>query len=87
VTLGRLSIQKGFRRAVDADGHASALRITHRQHSPDVVAKLFREARPPVIGRITDDAFQLDVRAVEDPGAFAVEFSGSNPTATAALAK
>jgi len=64
-----------------------ALRITHRQHSPDVVAKLFREARPPVIGRITDGAFQLDVRAVEDPGAFAVEFSGSNPTATAALAK
>jgi hypothetical protein len=31
--------------------------------------------RPPVIGRIADDAFLLDVRAVDDASAFAVSFS------------
>jgi L-seryl-tRNA(Ser) seleniumtransferase len=63
-----------------------ALRITHREHSPDAIAKRFRNARPPVIGRITDGAFQLDMRAVEDPGAFAVGFSG-DPGGDASLAK
>ncbi len=63
-----------------------ALRITHREHSPDALAKLFRNARPPVIGRITDGAFQLDMRAVEDPSAFAVEFP-SGADALTALAK
>jgi L-seryl-tRNA(Ser) seleniumtransferase len=51
-----------------------ALRITHREHSPDSIAALFRQARPPVIGRITDGAFQLDLRTVEDPTALAVAF-------------
>ena len=49
-----------------------ALRITHREHSPDAIAALFRHARPPVIGRITDGAFHLDLRTVEDPAALAV---------------
>jgi L-seryl-tRNA(Ser) seleniumtransferase len=49
-----------------------ALRITHREHSPDTIAALFRHARPPVIGRITDGAFHLDLRTVEDPTALAV---------------
>ena len=35
-------------------------------------------ARPfPVIGRIADDAFRLDVRAVDDASAFAVSFPGT----------
>ena len=49
-----------------------ALRITHREHSPDAIAALFRHAHPPVIGRITNGAFQLDLRTVEDPAALAV---------------
>ena len=49
-----------------------ALRITHPRHSPDAIAALFREARPPVIGRITDGAFHLDLRTVEDPAMLAV---------------
>jgi len=53
-----------------------ALKITHPERSPDSIAALFRHARPPVIGRITDGAFQLDLRTVEDPGAFAVVFPG-----------
>jgi L-seryl-tRNA(Ser) seleniumtransferase len=60
-----------------------ALRITHREHSPDAIAKRFRSARPPVIGRITDGAFQLDMRAVEDPSAFAVEFPADHGAAAA----
>ena len=51
-----------------------ALRITHREHSPDAIAALFRHARPPVIGRITDGAFHLDLRTVEDPAELAVAF-------------
>ena len=50
-----------------------ALRITHGKISPDAIAKMFRNARPPVIGRITDGAFQLDLRTVEDPAVLAVE--------------
>jgi L-seryl-tRNA(Ser) seleniumtransferase len=52
-----------------------ALRITHREHSPDAIAALFRHARPPVIGRITDGAFHLDLRTVEDPAELAVAFA------------
>jgi L-seryl-tRNA(Ser) seleniumtransferase len=51
-----------------------ALRITHREMSPDAIAAMFRGARPPVIGRIRDDGFQLDLRTVEDPAALAVQF-------------
>jgi L-seryl-tRNA(Ser) seleniumtransferase len=49
-----------------------ALKISHREHSPDAIAAMFRHARPPVIGRITDGAFHLDLRTVEDPTALAV---------------
>ena len=43
-----------------------ALRITSRTESADAIAARFRAGRPPVIGRITDGAFQLDLRTVED---------------------
>ena len=52
-----------------------AFKITHREHSPDAIAALFRHARPPVIGRITDGAFHLDLRTVEDPAELAVAFA------------
>jgi L-seryl-tRNA(Ser) seleniumtransferase len=51
-----------------------ALRITHRKMSADAIAAMFRAARPPVIGRIRDGGFQLDLRTVEDPAALAVQF-------------
>jgi L-seryl-tRNA(Ser) seleniumtransferase len=57
-----------------------ALRITHSEISPDAIAKMFRHARPPVIGRITDGAFQLDLRTVEDPAALAVQLPVSKPS-------
>lgn len=55
-----------------------ALRVTHPQLSPDQIARHFRGARPPVIGRIKDDAFQLDLRTVEDPAVLAVSFDDSS---------
>ena len=52
-----------------------AVRVTHPALAPEAIAAMFRGARPPVIGRIADDAFLLDVRAVDDAAAFAVSFS------------
>jgi hypothetical protein len=43
--------------------------VTHPELAPEAIA-----ARPPVIGRIADDAFLLDVRAVDDALTFAVSF-------------
>jgi L-seryl-tRNA(Ser) seleniumtransferase len=51
-----------------------ALRITHPALSPDAIAAFFRRASPPVIGRISGGAFQLDLRTIEDPLALAVRF-------------
>ena len=49
---------------------SSAIRVTHPKKSPDQIAAMFRRVR--VIGRITDNAFHLDMRTVEDPAALAV---------------
>ena len=51
-----------------------ALRITHPERSADAIAAMFRRARPPVIGRIRDGAFMIDLRAIEDASALAVTF-------------
>jgi len=49
------------------------LRITHPHYSPQRIAAWFRSARPPVIGRIQEGAFQLDVRTIDDPARLAIE--------------
>jgi L-seryl-tRNA(Ser) seleniumtransferase len=51
-----------------------ALRIAHPEKSPETIAAIFRRAR--IIGRITNDAFHLDMRTVEDPAVLAVAFEG-----------
>jgi L-seryl-tRNA(Ser) seleniumtransferase len=51
-----------------------AIRITHPALSPDAVAGFFRRARPPVIGRVSGGAFQIDLRTIEDAAALAVRF-------------
>jgi L-seryl-tRNA(Ser) seleniumtransferase len=56
-----------------------AIRITHPTLSPEAIAAAFRTARPPVIGRITDGAFLLDLKTVDDESAFAVSFSAARP--------
>ncbi len=50
------------------------LRITHPEHSADTLAAMFRRADPAIIGRITDGAFTLDMRTIEDPSVLAASF-------------
>jgi L-seryl-tRNA(Ser) seleniumtransferase len=51
-----------------------ALRIDHPRLSPDEIARHFRHAQPPVIGRVNNGTFVLDLRAIENPGDLAVTF-------------
>jgi L-seryl-tRNA(Ser) seleniumtransferase len=44
-----------------------ALAIFHSTLGPDAIARRFRESNPPIIGRIHEGAFLLDVRAITDP--------------------
>jgi L-seryl-tRNA(Ser) seleniumtransferase len=48
-----------------------ALRVTHPQKSANAIAAMFRRAR--IIGRVSDDSFQLDLRTIEDPSVFSVK--------------
>jgi L-seryl-tRNA(Ser) seleniumtransferase len=52
-----------------------ALAITHPELSPDAIAARFRRAHPPVIGRISEGVFQLDLRSVSEAAMLAVSFS------------
>jgi L-seryl-tRNA(Ser) seleniumtransferase len=50
-----------------------AVRVSHPKKPPQIVAAMFRRAG--IIGRVTGDAFQLDMRTIEDPAVFAVKFT------------
>jgi len=43
-----------------------ALALRHVRHGPDAIAERFRAAEPAIIGRVQDDAFLLDLRAITD---------------------
>jgi L-seryl-tRNA(Ser) seleniumtransferase len=51
-----------------------AIRVTHQTISANSIADIFRGAQPPIIGRITHDGFQLDLRTIDDPAVFAAAF-------------
>ncbi len=51
-----------------------ALAVEHPGVSPERIAARFRAARPPVLGRIHDGRFLLDLRGIFDPAELAVEF-------------
>ena len=51
-----------------------AIRVTHPRVSANSIADIFRRAHQPIIGRITADGFQLDLRTVDDPAVFAATF-------------
>jgi L-seryl-tRNA(Ser) seleniumtransferase len=64
--------------ALPAEALASvAVRVTHPRKSASAIAAMFRRAR--IIGRITDRAFLLDMRTIEDPAVFAVELGPIEP--------
>jgi hypothetical protein len=48
-----------------------AVTVTHPSVSPNAIAAIFRRAR--IVGRISDDAFHLDMRTIEDASVFAVQ--------------
>jgi L-seryl-tRNA(Ser) seleniumtransferase len=52
----------------------SAIRVTHPTLTADAIAAMFRHARPAVIGRISEGAFMLDCRTIEDPAVLAIDF-------------
>jgi L-seryl-tRNA(Ser) seleniumtransferase len=51
-----------------------ALAVRHPDRSPDDIARQFREATPPVIGRVRDGAFLLDLRGIFSADDLAVFF-------------
>ena len=44
-----------------------ALAVTHPTHGADAIAARFREADPPVLGRICAGRFLLDLRGITGP--------------------
>ena len=44
-----------------------AISVEHSKLSANAVAQKFRGADPPIIGRIKDDRFLLDLRTIFDP--------------------
>ena len=43
------------------------LSIDHETESPDRIARRFRESEPPIVGRVQDGRFRLDLRGIFDP--------------------
>jgi L-seryl-tRNA(Ser) seleniumtransferase len=50
-----------------------AIQITHPTITAELIAAIFRRAQPSVIGRISEGAFLLDCRTIEDPAALALD--------------
>jgi seryl-tRNA(Sec) selenium transferase len=42
--------------------------VAHPKRGANAIAKQFRQADPPIIGRIQDDKFFLDLRTIFDAG-------------------
>ena len=67
----RVSIQDSASRigsgASSAQIPTKVIAIEHDFMGPHRIAGRFRQARPPIIGRITDDKFLLDARTIFDP--------------------
>jgi L-seryl-tRNA(Ser) seleniumtransferase len=51
--------------------------IEHQKLSSTAIAKKFRDANPPIIGRINDDRFLLDLRTIFDPQELIPNFNGA----------
>ncbi|MBI2210315.1 MAG: L-seryl-tRNA(Sec) selenium transferase [Deltaproteobacteria bacterium] len=51
--------------------------VEHSGMSAERVAKRFREANPPILGRIKDNRFLLDLRAIFDPDDLIPNFGGA----------
>ncbi len=57
---------------------SKAIAIQHQGMGAERIAGKFRAANPPILGRIKDDRFLLDLRAIFDPGDLIPNFSTMN---------
>jgi len=53
--------------------------VEHPELSANAIAKTFRSADPPIIGRINEDRFLLDLRVIFDPNDLLPNFGEMNP--------
>ncbi len=53
-----------------------AIAVRNRGMSAEQVARVFRQADPPIVGRIHDHRFLLDLRSVDDPESLAPNLRG-----------
>jgi L-seryl-tRNA(Ser) seleniumtransferase len=56
---------------------SKVIAIQHKTLGPDTIAARFRAATPPIIGRIKDRRFLLDLRAVFDPDELIPHFNSN----------
>jgi len=75
VTLVDSEAEVGSGAAPTATLLSRALAVEHPDLSPDDVAVRFRQATPPVIGRVHRGRFLLDLRGVFSPDDLAVTFA------------
>jgi L-seryl-tRNA(Ser) seleniumtransferase len=50
--------------------------IRHATMGPEKLARKFRQANPPILGRVRDNRFLLDLRAIFDPDDLIPNFMG-----------
>ncbi len=65
VRLERVEAQTGSGSQPDVPIESLAVAVTSARHSADAVARKFRRASPPIVGRIEKDRFLLDLRTIE----------------------
>ena len=53
---------------------SKVIAIRHRSLGPERIAEKFRRARPPILGRIKDDRFLLDLRTIFNPNDLTPKF-------------
>jgi L-seryl-tRNA(Ser) seleniumtransferase len=68
VTLVESEAEVGSGAAPTATVPSRALAVEHAAVAPDEIAARFRLATPPVLGRIHEGRFLLDLRGIEAPG-------------------
>jgi L-seryl-tRNA(Ser) seleniumtransferase len=79
VTLVRSEAQAGSGALPVTPLESRALAVEHPEHSPEEIAARFRAARPPVLGRIHEGRFLLDLRGIFDPADLLVDLTSLAP--------
>ncbi|MBI2087284.1 MAG: L-seryl-tRNA(Sec) selenium transferase [Deltaproteobacteria bacterium] len=64
---------------------SKVIAISHGALGPEQIAEKFRRARPPILGRIREDRFLLDLRTIFDPNDLIPNFDGEAHARQAAI--